>query len=73
MTIEKVKKQINNHIGKEAFIRCNLGRNKFEEYSGTIKESYNHIFLVEIKSRSQTFIKSFSYSDVITKNVKINY
>lgn len=73
MTIEKVKEQISNHIGDEAIIKCNLGRNKFEEYSGKIKESYNHIFLVEIKSDSKTILKSFTYSDVITKIVKINY
>ena len=32
MTIEKVKEQLNNHIGDSAVIKCNLGRNKFEKY-----------------------------------------
>lgn len=73
MTIESVKEQLNNHIGDNVTIKCNLGRNKFEKYDVIIKELYSHIFLVEGESKDQKFIKSFSYSDVITKTIKIDY
>lgn len=73
MNIDIVKEQIENHIGDEAKIKCNLGRNKIAEYDVTIKKIYNHIFLVEVKDKVNNFIKSFSYSDVITKTVKIDY
>lgn len=73
MTIEKVKQQLTDHIGDSAVIKCNLGRNKFEKYDVIIKELYSHIFLVEVESKTQKFIKSFSYSDVITKTIKIDY
>ena len=73
MNINTVKEQIENHIGDEAKIKCNLGRNKIAEYDATIKKIYNHIFLVEVKDKANCFIKSFSYSDIITKTVKIDY
>lgn len=66
--IESVKTNIEEIKGKQATIKYNLGRNKFEKYDCIIKETYNYIFLVETKG----FTKSFSYVDVLTKNVKIN-
>lgn len=72
MTIDMIRNDLYNHIGDSATISCNLGRNKIEEYDVIIKKVYNHIFLVEINSTNK-FIKSFSYSDVITKMVRINY
>lgn len=73
MTIEKIKEQLTNHIGDSAVIKCNMGRNKYEKYDVVIKELYSHIFLVEVENKTQKFIKSFSYSDVITKTIKIDY
>ena len=72
LTIDTVKEELNNYLGKDILITYNLGRNKFEKYSVTIKELYDHIFLVESKEQNQS-IKSFSYSDVLTKTIRINY
>jgi len=72
MNIETVKRELNNYIGKEVTIRCNLGRNKVEKYHAIIRELYNNIFLVELLNISNE-IKTFSYSDVITKTIKIDY
>lgn len=73
MTINQVKTKLNNHIGKNVVIKYNLGRNKYEKYNVIIKELYNNIFLVELKYNEEIFIKSFSYVDVITKTIKIDY
>ena len=70
MTIEKIKIELNNHIGENVKIKYNLGRNKYEEYDVKIKKLYNHVFLVELNNDE---IKSFSYSDVITHTIRINY
>ena len=71
MTIEKIKEQLNNHLGEQATIKYNLGRNKTAKYEGIIKSLYNHIFIIETEDNK--IIKSFSYSDVITKTIKIDY
>ena len=70
MTIKKIKEELINHIGKNATIKCDLGRNKFEEYDVVIKNIYNHVFIVKLKNDE---LKSISYTDVITKTIKINY
>lgn len=66
--IENVKNNIEELIGKEATVKYNLGRNKYEKYNGIIKETYNKIFLIETNGIK----KAFSYVDVLTKNVKIS-
>ena len=69
MTISSVKKEMLEHIGDEVSIKYNLGRNKYEEYEAIIKELYDYVFLVECDN----VVKSFSYIDVITKVIKIDY
>ena len=61
MTAEQVRLKLNEFLGKEVIIKCSLGRNKYEKYTAKIKES-------KIKNE----IKSFSYSDVITKTIRID-
>ena len=73
MNIDIVKEELNNHIGKDVTIKYNLGRNKYESYNVRIKELYNYIFLVEMLDNDNSKIKSFSYSDIITKTIKIDY
>lgn len=68
--INEIKKEINDHIGMKVVIKHNLGRNKFEQYHVTIKELYDYVFLVESDTKEK---KSFSYSDVLTNTIKIDY
>lgn len=72
MTIDKVKNVLHNHIGDEVEIKYNLGRNKYEKYRVVIKELYNYVFIVET-SDDISQIKSFSYSDVINKTIRISF
>lgn len=73
VTVNKVKEELNKHIGDEVTIKYNLGRNKFEKYNVKLKKLYDHVFTVELKKHQNKEIKSFSYSDVITKTIKIDY
>lgn len=73
MTIDEVKQELYNHIGSKVVIKYNLGRNKYEKYEVTIKELYNYVFTVELNNEENPEVKSFSYSDVITKTIKIDY
>lgn len=72
MTISKIKEDLSNHLGEEVTILYDVGRNKVEEYSAIIKALYNYVFLVEVISSNKEIL-SFSYSDVITKTIKISY
>lgn len=68
MTIEKIKNNIDNMIGDNVKIIYNGSRNKREEYSGIISETYNYIFIVKLNGDE---IKSFSYRDILTNTIEI--
>lgn len=68
--IGHIRGKLNDYIGEQVVIKYHLGRNKFENYKGTIKELYENIFLVELESNEK---KSFMYTDVITNTIKIDY
>ena len=68
-TINRVKEVLKEHIGDIVTINYDLGRNKYESYDVRIKDLYQHVFTVELKD----MVKSFSYSDVITKTIKIDF
>ena len=68
--IGQIRGKLNDYIGEEVTIKYNLGRNKYEKYKVTIKELYENVFLVELKNNSK---RSFTYTDVITKTIKIDY
>ena len=46
MTIEKIKNNIDSKLGDNVKIIYNGSRNKKEEYSGIISETYNYIFII---------------------------
>ena len=73
VTTEQIRLRLNEFLNKDVVIKYSLGRNKYEKYNAKIKKLYKNVFLVEIKeSKIKNEIKSFSYSDVITKTIKID-
>ncbi len=70
MTLQEIKTKVNENIGNNVTIKYNMGRNKIEKYNVKIKETYKNIFIVET---NKTEIKSFTYTDIMTKTIKIDY
>ena len=68
--IGEVRSKLNDYVGQKVTIKYNLGRNKYEKYHVTIKELYENVFLVELNNNEK---KSFTYTDIITKTIKIDY
>ena len=73
MTIHKIKEELGEHIGDKAMIKYSLGRNKYEKYEVVIEKLYNNIFFFFFGSGKEVQMKSFSYIDIITKTIKIDY
>lgn len=67
MRIIDIKKEIDNMVGKEVKIKEYIGRNKYESFSGSIYSTYPRHFIVKTKYEN----KSFTYTDVLTKNINI--
>ena len=66
--IKKIKDNISDNLCCDVRVVYNGSRNKKEDYFGIIKEVYDNIFVVELKTGE---LKSFSYSDVLTNTVEL--
>ena len=73
MTIEKIKTDIEKHIGKRVKIIFNGSRNKTEEYNAIVEETYPYIFLVKLEGDNAPKTKTFSYSDILTEVVELYF
>ncbi len=71
--VVRVRKAVNNHIGSKVRIHANKGRHKVDVTEGVITETYPSIFLIEVKNEIENTLQtvSFSYTDVLTKDVRM--
>lgn len=71
--IKKVRLSVDKNIGSKVKIRANRGRHKIDITEGIISKTYPSIFLVEVENKSDDTVQvvSFSYTDVLTKDVQM--
>lgn len=69
MNIENIKSMINNNINKKVKITVYGIRNKVNHFEGTLYKTYPNIFTILYHGEE----KSFSYRDIITKDIDIKY
>ena len=69
MNIDTIKNEINKNIGKKVLVTVYGMRNKIDRYEGTILNTYPNIFTINHDGME----KSFTYREVITKDIKIKY
>lgn len=65
MNPEKVKNKILDLKDNKLKIKVYIGRNKYEYYEGYIDKIHPNIFTI----KTNKGVKSFTYSDLIIKNV----
>lgn len=68
MNINIIKNKLKEFINQKLKIKVFIGRNKCEYYEGLIDKMYDNIFTI----KTETGIKSFSYSDIATKTIVIS-
>lgn len=70
LNVRQVRQVLHAHIGSRVRIKLNKGRHKVDVTEGVITETYPSIFLVEVDGEEElSQIVSFSYTDVLTKDV----
>jgi uncharacterized protein Veg len=72
-SVGSVRRAVSEHVGSKVRVRSNLGRHKFDVTEGVIAETYPCIFLVRVESKDEESVQtvSYSYTDVITKDVQL--
>ncbi len=69
MNINLIKEEIEKSVGKKVSAKINMGRNKIESFDGVISASYPFLFTIALDNE----VKSFSYSDLLTKTLELQY
>ena len=66
--IGEIKKKIESLKGKKIKVWVDIGRNKSETYEGFVLDTYKNIWTF----KTETDIKSFSYSDILINSVVLS-
>jgi len=71
MGMELVKQQISGLRDNRVIMYINKGRKKIIKMEGTVIDVYPSVFTVKIEGSKSLDIQSYSFSDVLTGDVKI--
>ena len=69
MNVNQIREYLKTKIGTNVLVVYYGSRNRKEKYKGVICQLYRNIFTIKLKSGE---IKSFSYIDILTKNIVIH-
>ena len=64
-----IRDNLKTHIGERVMVKIYGMRNKTDSFIGVIKDIFPQIFTVEVGST----VKSFSYSEIINKEVELTF
>lgn len=69
----RVRSSVKQQCGSEVEIHLDRGRNKVDIQRGVIQEAYASVFTILIKPQRNVpeQLLSFSYSDIITKEIRM--
>jgi uncharacterized protein Veg len=68
-TLSAIREQVTQYRGSRVFYRAANGRRKAEARQGVIIEAYPSLFTLYVESQNSTV--SFSYADILTKEVEL--
>ncbi|MCR5791674.1 MAG: Veg family protein, partial [Lachnospiraceae bacterium] len=71
VSVNQIRRIMRKHIGSRVKVKANRGRHKIDVTEGVIIQTYPSIFLIQVDNAEEQSVQhiSFSYTDVITKDV----
>ncbi|HEL2684939.1 TPA: Veg family protein [Streptococcus suis] len=71
--MKQIKQDIKDHEGQIVELTLENGRKREKNKQGRIIEVYQSLFIVEFEDPNNTFVESYTYSDVLTEKILIHY
>jgi uncharacterized protein Veg len=74
--IRKVRASVHQQCGKKVMIQLDRGRNKVDIQEGVIQNAYPSVFTILVndeREENPPQLLSFSYSDIITRDIRMRY
>lgn len=72
-TLGKIKQLLDSHIGQDIQVVAQAGRKKTTTHSGKLAETFPAVFLVTLDQEEKLEQVSFSYTDILTKNIDVEF
>lgn len=71
--LEKIRADLESHVGKTVRLKANQGRKKTIEAEGVLEQTYPKIFVVKLTGGSDAVKRvSFSYADILDETVELS-
>ncbi|MCG2795647.1 MAG: Veg family protein [Actinomycetia bacterium] len=72
--MERIRDDLNECLGTKLKVKANKGRKIVIENMAVLEETYPHVFVVRVETKSAPSQRvSYSYTDIITKTVELSY
>ncbi|HEL2028705.1 TPA: hypothetical protein U2D00_000992 [Streptococcus suis] len=71
--MKRIKQDIKDHEGQIVELTLENGRKREKNKQGRIVEVYQSLFIVEFEDPNNTFVESYTYSDILTEKILIHY
>lgn len=71
--MKQIKQEIKDHEGQIVELTLENGRKREKNKQGRIIEVYQSLFIVEYQDPGNTFVESYTYSDVLTEKILVHY
>jgi len=72
--IDKVRASVLQQLGSKVLIQLDRGRHRVDVQEGIIKDAYPRVFTILVnddKDENPPQLLSFSYTDVLTKDIRM--
>lgn len=71
-TLDNIRASLEKHLGKKILLKANKGRKQIVTKRGVLEKVYPSVFVVKLEDKDNGYSRvSYSYSDLLTANVKL--
>lgn len=71
-TLDNIRLSLEKHLGKRIILKANKGRKQIMTKRGILENVYPSVFIVKLEASGSGYQRvSYSYSDLLTENVKL--
>jgi len=72
--MDRIKKDLECHLGAKMRFKANLGRCKVIEREGILEEIHPNLFVMRVdEKRNRSRRVSYSYADILTRSVELSH
>ncbi|MBM7618032.1 uncharacterized protein Veg [Weissella uvarum] len=73
-TLAEIKQNLDRHLGEDVVLITHESRHRTVEHKAVVRETFPAVFVLDLEQEGHEFDRaSFSYTDVLTENIEINF